>query len=840
MTIGRITSEIKCEGVRTDANAAHFGPQCRNTSPLRVIADSLRSLVGTDPNRLIEIRCLDVRVRDPRAEGGVATNRIWSGTYYADELDILRRDVAAVDGACKGVYVLPNPIRPDHPYAKVADVLRECGVGDRLKRASTTYRDEDIAYRDGFIFDADPIRTIGFEKMMATDAERAAAVDRWGAVWDLLEARGWPRPDVTHTGSGVQPYFRCEHMAWDDDLVPRVLAVIDEKFSDERVNLDRTVSNAARVVRLPGTWNKKGTSTAERPHRRAELVQVGDNRPVARQQMEELIAEFPPKKLPTPARATKGASGAASVFTGSTPLTDDIEAAAARYCRRAERATFGANGSRPLVAAIRCVMTGLDISPADTASVIARHYLPLCGGHPITDDELQRAVNNVARRPPIIPVGCLLPGRKWYHPAAGDEYTADELSLLKATAPDPEPVPECPYQAAADVRELLPSYVCTAGPWHSATRGTVAGAVRVGCHDPRCTACRSQLVARVLATDLDWMIDQTDASRPDGAMQLDAMIIPVASRKAAIHAAQQAGAQFRWVATVAGEDVQAVLDAPYGVVPETTDGSSSPPVHVEPEPPAQEATTPRKPKVSVVFLTLRTADSKPISIKGYDSVTYQPARVIRALGESLATLPPVPRRTTRRTTVWGRSRDRARIPAPLLRARDAIPAWGDTIIRPVGDLVIGAPLVITGAEAASVVADLGWAVPFHTGSERVQAVAVGYRGPSPAHTLMLRLLLTGADYPRDGTRTRPDVEDVRGHALLLAHLMPRAGAGRAVESAIRARLWSPPDPHDARARLGLTMEILEADSRDRADVVPSTMRDVPTARPAPVDDFSTL
>ena len=58
----------------------------------------------------------------------------------------------------------------------------------------------------------------------------------------------------------------------DGGLISRCLQSLSERFDDERVKVDRSVFNPARIWKLPGTWARKGDDTSERPHRMAKIT----------------------------------------------------------------------------------------------------------------------------------------------------------------------------------------------------------------------------------------------------------------------------------------------------------------------------------------------------------------------------------------------------------------------------------------------------------------------------------------------------------------------------------------------------------------------------------------
>src|SRR5262249_30925582 len=75
-------------------------------------------------------------------------------------------------------------------------------------------------------------------------------------------------------------------------------------FSDQVVKVDESVANAARLIRLPGTTNSKGDSTAEQPHRLARVLSAPA--PLAQitlDQVRALAALLPP--APEPPRSAR-------------------------------------------------------------------------------------------------------------------------------------------------------------------------------------------------------------------------------------------------------------------------------------------------------------------------------------------------------------------------------------------------------------------------------------------------------------------------------------------------------------------------------------------------------
>src|ERR1700722_12980162 len=58
------------------------------------------------------------------------------------------------------------------------------------------------------------------------------------------------------------------------DLIKSVLEALAALFDDEHVSVDRTMFNAARIARIPGTVNRKGDNILDRQHKLAQILEV--------------------------------------------------------------------------------------------------------------------------------------------------------------------------------------------------------------------------------------------------------------------------------------------------------------------------------------------------------------------------------------------------------------------------------------------------------------------------------------------------------------------------------------------------------------------------------------
>ena len=107
---------------------------------------------------------------------------------------------------------------------------------------------------------------------------------------------GWPAPLLADSGNGAHLLYRID-LANDDasrDLVKRCLEVLASMFNDAVAQVDTANFNAARIWKLYGTMSRKGDSTADRPHRRAAIIEApGTSGIVGRDTLSRLAGVLP-------------------------------------------------------------------------------------------------------------------------------------------------------------------------------------------------------------------------------------------------------------------------------------------------------------------------------------------------------------------------------------------------------------------------------------------------------------------------------------------------------------------------------------------------------------------
>jgi Protein of unknown function (DUF3987) len=248
-----------------------------------------------EPRTVIELRILGV-VDNPRYPAFTV-----SGYFDHEHLNELAQQVVQGNWIAEGIFVTINPVNP---------ALLARSANRLTRKPAHTTKDDEILRRTGLVFDCDPVRPAGIS---ATDAEKTLALERMSKLVTVLTERGWPTPIMSDSGNGGHARYRID-LANNDgshDLVKRVLEAADSVFSDAAVKVDTALSNAARIIKLPGTLARKGDNTPDRPHRLAKVLFMADDFQVV---PVELLESFANDHQPAPKTAAGNGPPQASGF----------------------------------------------------------------------------------------------------------------------------------------------------------------------------------------------------------------------------------------------------------------------------------------------------------------------------------------------------------------------------------------------------------------------------------------------------------------------------------------------------------------------------------------------
>jgi hypothetical protein len=236
-----------------------------------------------------------IEVRVPKARGGKKTI---SG-YYSDHQK-MAEDLASLDGRHSGVYYTLNPASPSL-LARAENRLKS--------NAEQTTSDPDITSRIHLLIDADPVRPAGIS---STDEEKEVSRAQIRLVYAYLRKLKCPEPTVADSGNGYHLVYNIDlpNDKESSELVKAVLASLAARFDNPQSKIDKTVFNAARIVKAYGTTAAKGDNIASRPHRRSRVIKVGDpSLAVSREQLQLIAADTLDTKPDLLVPGTKNSTG---------------------------------------------------------------------------------------------------------------------------------------------------------------------------------------------------------------------------------------------------------------------------------------------------------------------------------------------------------------------------------------------------------------------------------------------------------------------------------------------------------------------------------------------------
>lgn len=214
---------------------------------------------------------------------------IYSG-YYKD-IDNIIRDIQWLDSKNDfQIYFVINAIKDDC-YSRVQQ--------EKIAYKPKTTNDTDIVGRKWIMIDLDPKRTSGIS---SSNEELEFAHQKALEVYRYLKNNGFNEPVVCMSGSGYHLMYSCRlAVAKETDiLIERFLKSLSMIFSDEKVEVDTTCKNTARLSKVYGTMARKGANSAERPHRISRIIKVPDEIKINDIEYIKKIADLYPEDKPKP------------------------------------------------------------------------------------------------------------------------------------------------------------------------------------------------------------------------------------------------------------------------------------------------------------------------------------------------------------------------------------------------------------------------------------------------------------------------------------------------------------------------------------------------------------
>ena len=171
-----------------------------------------------------------------------------------------------------------------------------------LMRVKNTTNDAEIETREFVLVDLDAKRLSG---VCSTKEEAMRAHEKGQQVYKFLIDNGFYEPIVVFSSSGIHLYLRCAMLNNEENtkLVKRFLNALSMLFSDEHVECDTSVYNAARISRLMGSYSCKGANNdPTRPQRKCRFLKVPDEIKVNQREYFEKIANLYPDEEVKPTK----------------------------------------------------------------------------------------------------------------------------------------------------------------------------------------------------------------------------------------------------------------------------------------------------------------------------------------------------------------------------------------------------------------------------------------------------------------------------------------------------------------------------------------------------------
>lgn len=235
-------------------------------------------------NQLYEIRILS---------GSGKRKTIISG--YFRGTDNLEEELKRVNLDKAGVFYTLNEIDDD---------CYSLEQHEQLVRTDSTTSDEEIISYQWLLVDFDPKRKSGIS---STDEEFKRAKEKARVVKAYLKEKGFCDPIVAFSGNGMHLLYKIDLPNSEENrqLIANCLSALDYLFTDEYVDIDKSVFNPARISKLYGTVAKKGAHTKERPHRMSKILEVPGEISATERTMLEKLANLAPAEEPKPEKIQK-------------------------------------------------------------------------------------------------------------------------------------------------------------------------------------------------------------------------------------------------------------------------------------------------------------------------------------------------------------------------------------------------------------------------------------------------------------------------------------------------------------------------------------------------------
>ena len=229
-------------------------------------------------------------------------------------------------------------------------------------------------------------------------------------AWDIVRQSGLPHP-----GRSVVSGGGC-HLYW--DLIEPISVELFEQIQPRlirRLGSDPKPKDASRIMRLPGTINRK----PQRHAARCELIETTGERV----ELDTILSLLPPMgDSASGGRRREDRCGPDPLgdcprlhADQVPPLYGDHLSRASAYAAQLPAAVSGQRGHDALMSAARKLYDGFALRRSEARTILRRDYNPRCDP-PWSDREIEHKLDEVERHPATHPRGWLLAPRPSLNP----------------------------------------------------------------------------------------------------------------------------------------------------------------------------------------------------------------------------------------------------------------------------------------------------------------------------------------------------------------------------------------------------------------------------------------
>lgn len=167
-----------------------------------------------------------------------------------------------------GIYITANPCDKS---------LLDGDNGNRIGPGLSRTKDGNIARIKHLLIDIDHK---GAGKMGTTDEEHRAVLKVAKRIRKWTSGLGWPDPTLLDSGNGAWLIYETnlENSQENKHMIHRCLKHINSMYGSHDIKIDESVYNPSRLIRVPGTVNRKGPNDEKHPHRTARILSMSETK----------------------------------------------------------------------------------------------------------------------------------------------------------------------------------------------------------------------------------------------------------------------------------------------------------------------------------------------------------------------------------------------------------------------------------------------------------------------------------------------------------------------------------------------------------------------------------